>query len=877
MKRDALHDYRPDPTFEIKSHLSTGVASSTDDLVLANMDLLKRGHGILDYFHVDFSTTEIKDVEGDIPCWDERSGWKALPVHEKREAIMKDATWEDVIRVLKAHCTWDFSDVVKAEKLKPQASTLKVSATETKQVDIEPTETNIFHADDYKKTRLYVEKAYRLCLSWFLVKDYFHDGKEIRLIDKTVKKPEGDLKKVMVAFVIYRNYYCNGMLLKLRQGDPANGLGPLNITHKMVGSIELNSDYDVTVGGPDDLPAAYEFHRAFAEEWKVEACKLFDTNLYYRDWMVVLEQKMIPSLRQAPWSNRQTDPSIQVQVLDFIGDIYSLVKIRRYTTSAEWAALVEATSSNVEVPGFASAKEIPRFNRLELVDQIYRTQFCEPLLARIQDVRQKWEASKVGKEIKKAGKIPKDSTDLLRLLTEFDKDSVLRAMRIAYIELGAKLRQEEAAIRDPNSEKYKGTYMWRQNDDWGAVIPVEAPWNLQGMIAFQERSSLLLSEAVLFANEAYNTQGSLWTIVGGQGGAAPENMNLEHYLQSFNEQVGDALKELQEYLSEIEHEVGEIQKIRKDVADTAEKLEAAFIEADDDVWKENEYDTLEATINDFRARFEEYENTQIQTKVKTAERIMLTGFYRASKYGGRMREMLQRMVDNLNSDPAVVRRIQIMRKLFPGKNNPDSQDLMLLTKECLMASFLDKYTQQLLLIRKGTKDAYFDYQPRMYEYQDLDALRGTLDRALSFYGRMSRKVKELEADAATGDQDKKKLYEAEKKQYEQLLQPHEAVLGTLMVKRKCIVKGRVIEAVHDIMKAVQADADFKMFRDNKERSIAEVTIKGEHAPDPAVAGPVKGLRDLIKYTLWHCAMVNKLYRKIRSRGPIDLYVRNFTE
>ncbi len=880
MKRDTLHDYRPDPQFEIKSNLSESVAHSADDSAISACYPEPR---ILDAFHKEFCETSLADINAEIAPWNTNAGWAALPLAEKITAI-KGLGWEPLLAVVRKHCdetlNKSFAQVVPAPiKI--------VVTTQLDGKDVKVTHKVTRLLEEYREIRPYVEAMYRLCPNWFHIKDYFHDGKAIRLSNGETVEPRGDLKKVMVAFVAFRNFYVNGMFNDLRKH--------LTITHKMVGSIELNSDYDVTFGGPDDVKAAAEFHRAFANAWGVESAVLFDTNVYYRDWMTVIDQNLLPSRRadenndgDPQWKNRRSDPSIQVQVLDFIGDLYSLVKIRRYTTPIEWAALTEAAKRGVEVPGLdnpfysvdatagkdlvdqpSGSSEIPRFRRFELVDPLFRIQFVLPLLRRIQDVRDNWEQSAQARALREAGAIPEDPAELLHLLMEYDKNAVLRAMRIAYIELGAKLRAEEEAVK----KEYPGEFAWRQNDDWGAVIEVKTPWSLQGMLAFLERSSLLLSEAVLFANEAYNTQGSLWTVVGGQGGTTPENLSLEHYLQSFNEQVGDALKELQKYLAEFEEAMKEgLEEAGVRLGTAVENLEAAekalMAAADNPIALGPAQAMHLAALKEMEESWAAFTTAQNGTPESQGHNI--TGMFRASKYEGRLREMLQSILDALTNDPAVRRRIEIMRRMFPHeRSNADSQDLMLLTKESLMAGFYDKYVQQLIAIRKG-RDSFFDYRPRLLRELDWERIRADLGKNLQLSREAQKTLDAMKNLNLPADELKAAM--------KNLVTAYNDYTAALRARTKIEIAGKPTEKAAEIIKNALTDPNFKAFRENTERDVAKIVYGARGAQlqsDPA--NPTWGLRELIHHLLWHCALVNQLYRKIRSRGPVDLSVRNFSE
>ncbi|MGE0712206.1 MAG: hypothetical protein AB7N76_32250 [Planctomycetota bacterium] len=686
-EHDTLHDYRPDPTFEIASHLAKGEGISEDATVPQSA---RKASGMLDGFHAHF-------------CF----GHKTTPPKPKSFEETEEKKWADL--------SYE-QQLGEIDKLTRQQLTEDLDEAFKSKTFVAPSK-----ADDdlpeYPATRPYVRKLLAEAKDgWPTIKEEF------------VSKANS-----MGAFLSFRSNYVNGMILALKEGGYGDEKDPkkaLTFACKSVGSVNLTSDYDLTAGGPDDVAALFEFNRAFRSAWRKESGTLFDTNLYFRDWMIVKDQ--IPK-KKADYE----DESIQVAVLEPIGDLYGLVKIRRYTSKVEWNALVAAVRKDVAIPGFKSAAEAPRFKRFDLVDQIFDVQYVQPLLARLKDVHRRFEQSEEGKQLGSGAS--KSTLKTLRRLHHFAPDDVLRVCNIAYVELGGKLRDDEEELKQ--QQEYKGDFTWRQNK--GAdLVDKATPFNLKGFTVFTERHSILLSEAVMFAAEAYNTQGSLWTIVGGQGGEVPKNMELSHYLQTFNEQVGDGLKELREHFFAAEH---------------AES-----------------------------------------TKEKEAEAH--TAYFRASKYEGRMKAMLDAMVKILKADPVVKRRKEIHAELFPGTIGPDEDDLGTLSFEGVLADIYDQHVKKLKKIR-GAESPY---------------------------------------DKNTPEQNR-------------------------------------AEAKKLVDETVQQGSQFShMIRDGA-RLIAkpELPSGSKYNPDLRDGTFTWGLSHLMYHLLWHCALVNKLVRKIQSRGPSELWVRNF--
>ena len=939
--RDAYHDYRPDPKWEIESHLAPGINNSKDESAIPAF--ARQLEGALDGYHKAFCQGDLDGVKILPPpgCPDDE--WSRLRIDEKFLRIYS-LQWTAMAQVaMNYYSKKDFD----AKNLGQD-----------------------------KEVRPYMQAMLRTMPNWFRLKDYFLEGRESRITtgslkylrDTLFKEDEAAFKKrcrnTMGGFYAFRNYYVNGMIgwlriakkNKTRPGDQSGD--PVNIVCASVGSEDLTSDYDLTVSGPDDVPAAAEFNRSFRYAWGVEAGTLFDTNVYYRNWMLIDDKEIQPMPSSAPkWEkNPANDTSLQPLALDFFGDIYSLVKVRRYCEHDQWSAFVLGVQKGIEADRSKGVPtpfvgDIPRFKRLALVDEVYRTQFLTPLLQRLSDVKTAYER----RHKLRAGLRPEA---ILEHLIEYNKNAVIRAMNIAFVELGAKVRVDEQKLK----EKFPGDYKWVQSGVDGKPREKNTGLTLHGLVTFLERYSELMSEATLFANEPYFSQGAIWVVVGGQAGKIPQSVTVEHYLQSFNEQLGDSLKELQEYLREFEQRKeaakADPNEMNSALDDYNDRLDMAMKKIAKDAQEVRAVPDY-TKLNHIQGKTDqELQEVNDQLLKPVAEALLgwrkevrkyygkmtktATGFYRASKYELRLREMLLGIHDKLKEDPVVKTRNEKNKLLFPDRNTPDNKDLMLLTQESVMAGFYDKYVKQLLDIRKG-RESYIDYSPRESELatiqinDNLSFLRNLLNalkhfkkvmedlekaakqpgdrKALKSAAEQFRLILDLvsglfldervsrdwmgaavwasqatairrelvteiqtleDAVKAVPSDDINRTLNASASLIKEMTENCETLHNSLskMGMHKVRFQGAEKEEAGKIMQRALRDPNFDAFRTDEKRLRAEVDYQKAQSEDEDEDEEIFGLAELIHHLLWHGALVNQLYRSIRSRGPVDLYVRH---
>ena len=521
----------------------------------------------------------------------------------------------------------------------------------------------------------------QMCRDWNEVKERCLDGYDPaegagEAVEAARKTNRNSL---MLALIGFRNHYVKSMVQALRDKG-------LKIVAQAVGSADLTSDYDVTLAGPDDLYAFGELNEAFRKAWKKESGVVLDTNFYFlREWLSVGN-----NIVKEGGSDLPGDETTQLEMDEQVSDFYSLAKIRRYSSKAEWKALKEAIYKNVEVDGL-EGKEIPLFGRLEKVDEIYRTQYVDPLLARLAGLQEAWRKKlrdTAPQDLTQAEKEDlEESTEkatprTLERLIHYDRDTVLRECNMAYLELVAQMRQAEARILAAKEYRevpgVKVRRVWRQTMRDARAERPDSNLNPSGLYQRNRLCGKLFSEAHLFAAESYNTQASMKDVVAKQGNFRfMLKFTPSDYLHCFNEQVGDGLKEIREY-----------QRMVDEYVEQKRHLAA---------------------------------HPGAHRKGPAVENIAV-GFYRASKYEIRMKEVLECLMTSLRGpaqqassgdtqlpaltpDQRIQRRIAAWKAIFPGEKSPDEKDLELLQKELELSAKWKKALDDLLDIRKSRKKA----------------------------------------------------------------------------------------------------------------------------------------------------------------------------
>ena len=340
----------------------------------------------------------------------------------------------------------------------------------------------------------------------------------------------------MQAFVDYRKWYVDEIIGILRATKYPG------LIAKSVGSNDLSSDYDITVSTPgdgDDVEAVSDFNQMVKNEFKVQPGTLFDTNLYAKDFLRVEGNiKQDPNLKQDVDLDQPDDEMGKLSNLD--QDVAALVKQRRFMNPVEWDKYTKAVVSSIK----NSDERKAVLKQYEEADAIYQISAHE-LLANTKESlgKEKIDLSKVqvGKEEQEElNKLPIAARKMvekqligaeeLHLITHENPDLILEQSNKLYVQRMRQVRQLQ--------EQIKIVY----------GIPEEVR-------VLKAEVKKLLGEACFFAAEAYHSEGAVKHVVAGlQGGdnkqAALDKLAPEHILQSYNEQLGDFLKDAVHYSTE---------------------------------------------------------------------------------------------------------------------------------------------------------------------------------------------------------------------------------------------------------------------------------------------------------------------------------------
>jgi hypothetical protein len=349
-----------------------------------------------------------------------------------------------------------------------------------------------------------------------------------------IKEAFGPDPQRMTALVEFRRQVVNALLDTLCTVDQKGEVG-----YESNGSVNLTSDYDLSVfdkgkglGSPADVVKG--FNERFRAQWGCESGTAFDTNIYDKG-------DALPTRGVAP------HPDV-VKAQEAIGaengqvqDVAALVKVRCYMPndeegdprfSAAWDAYCrksqEAISSD---PSHPTRKRLAE-NQREANQQFIDSEVA--LAEKIEQLRAQGSAqSEEDLELHASNALYGEALDKVQAARR-EEAGQLRAL------------QNARKIQDPTARE-------------SAIRIAE-----EALEAAELKIKKTMSVSLNFANEAYNSEGALVDVVGNQQGAVkaavgtanpafPDGkkpLTPQDILSSFNEQYGDALKDLRHYGSD---------------------------------------------------------------------------------------------------------------------------------------------------------------------------------------------------------------------------------------------------------------------------------------------------------------------------------------
>jgi hypothetical protein len=325
----------------------------------------------------------------------------------------------------------------------------------------------------------------------------------------------------MLALTAYRKRVVNQIL----DGIVAKQEG--KIGYESNGTDKPTSDYDLSIfdkgtGQGNPALAVKEFNDTFRAQFGMESGTVFDTNVYDKgDAMPIKGVETDPVIVEANQRAGVANDAIQ--------DVAALVKVRRYmpndtpgdprksTAWDQYCARVQAALTD------PAKQKAARDHQLAAHEQYVQAE--ELLAAKIE-------------ELQKQGPAHGNAADL-----KLQAQNALYASELAKVQ----------ALRDERTKRI---------NDWRLAPDDELKKDfMDKIVSLTEQIKAAMAMSLNFANEAYNSEGALLDVVGNQQGAiasaleipgAQKKLTDQEKLSSFNEQYGDALKDLQHHGAEPE-------------------------------------------------------------------------------------------------------------------------------------------------------------------------------------------------------------------------------------------------------------------------------------------------------------------------------------
>jgi hypothetical protein len=311
----------------------------------------------------------------------------------------------------------------------------------------------------------------------------------------------------MWALVFYRKKVVDDLVKQTRADLGAK------YKDEALGSVNLGSDYDLSLDGGLDAEGVALFNKKFAAKFgDKDAGQVFDTNLYTRGEFLPEKRKptdsetgvaLKPGSKKSPLTERLPIKSGEIQEEDDDSqDALALAKVRSHMDEKQW---LEFSTKMLDKLPEGSEEHARAQEALHGANRLYSDH-----------------ESRLEEEVDRLKKAHPDAE-------EKGLDLVLKASNNLYAgELGevAKLKaRRERLLSDASTS----------SDDLDDI---------------NHRIRAAQGKALLFANEAYFSEGALRHVVGNMQAGMEMELTQQQAMSSFNENFGDALKDLHHYREE---------------------------------------------------------------------------------------------------------------------------------------------------------------------------------------------------------------------------------------------------------------------------------------------------------------------------------------
>lgn len=342
-----------------------------------------------------------------------------------------------------------------------------------------------------------------------------------------------------------------------------------NLLAKSAGSNDASSDYDITLASPgndNDVKAIEDFNNQVKADFGVQPGTIFDTNLYAKDYGAINQSDEFKD-GASPDDTVPGHTAAMEQVEYDFQDVAALLKLRRYMDQAEWDSYVENMLTNIDVGKRGAVQR--KYDEADGIYQIY----VSTLLAQVREVldEEQHGAEDESSQAEKETHAQEHQAHDLHVIGETHSDTVLDQSNQLYLARMSKIRSIQASTAQLEGQYGALETIGNITPEVQDLVaehfenPVE---NLAERIeAERAQVKQLLAEAILYAAEAYISQGAIRHVVAGIQGAkltdeqktlpqgeqdailknkrdaANAKLDFNDLQQSFNEQLGDFLKD----------------------------------------------------------------------------------------------------------------------------------------------------------------------------------------------------------------------------------------------------------------------------------------------------------------------------------------------
>ena len=395
---------------------------------------------------------------------------------------------------------------------------------------------------------------------WFALKDQLHN-------QEITKDQMWDLWR-------YRQKYVTDLIDSLRKKYPS-------LIAKAAGSADLESDIDITFASAtpgDEVKAAQDFNAKVISKFSKPAGRVFDVNIYPRDYRAISES-FNPDFNPDHIPDRDIDhPAGEMGKLSQVDqDVATLLKQRRFLDQETFQGLLDKVleaAPNEKVADkirkqYEEGEDIYLLTSVEKVDAIIATLTKKniaiadhPETAKAYktflDLRQKVDAGGITEMARMQRLLP----NLLDALEAAFEAEVMETTDAMYLDRMAKLRGKQSTIAVLGDDK-AGIEEHHPGKSCKQAHPKDKDhdaWRKARGEALMAQVKKDQFENIIFANEAYMSQGAIEHIVAGiqakkadprKAKEVIDSLTPATVLQSVNEQMADFFKDMKH----AEHEV----------------------------------------------------------------------------------------------------------------------------------------------------------------------------------------------------------------------------------------------------------------------------------------------------------------------------------